>query len=406
MIVSKREVIKNFVLNFLSYALPTLVLQFVVQPIIAKKLGSEANGQYLTLMSLNYFVIAVTANVLNTVRMLQDKKYKAKNIEGDFNFFFLIYSIIIVISFPLGYIFFSKSIEIIDVILYVIIGLLYLYHDYIFAQYRLQLNFKKILCNNGILIAGYLTGILVFVFVIQKWQIIIISAYLLGGIYDYFNTTFIKESVRKTTLFKETSKKIGSLTCANALSSSITYFDKLLLYPLLGGSLVSVYNTASLVGKILILVSGPLNSFVLSYLVKMNNLKTKFRLKHIIIAIFVLIIAYSGCVAIGYPLTSILYPDWASESQVLIPITVAASLFTLVGNLLNTVIIRFYKTSYQIIVQGLNLVLYILISLSLLNLGGLIGFSSGIAIVAFIKMVTLAIVIIMTPPTKTNTQTT
>ena len=137
----------------------------------------------------------------------------------------------------------------------------------------------------------------------------------------------------------------------------------------------------------------------------MNNLKTKFRLKHIIIVIFVLIIAYSGCVAIGYPLTSILYPDWASESQVLIPITVAASLFTLVGNLLNTVIIRFYKTSYQIIVQGLNLVLYILISLSLLNLGGLIGFSSGIAIVAFIKMVTLAIVIIMTPPTKTNTQT-
>ena len=48
---SAREIIKNIVLNFFSYALPTFVLQFVVQPIIARKLGADLNGQYLTLMS-------------------------------------------------------------------------------------------------------------------------------------------------------------------------------------------------------------------------------------------------------------------------------------------------------------------------------------------------------------------
>ena len=399
---SKGEVIKNFILNALSYALPTLVLQFVVQPIIARRIGGEANGQYLTLMSLNYFIIAITANVLNTVRMLQDAKYKEQKIVGDFNFFFLLYSIIIVICFPLGFLFFAKAINIVDIILYVFIGLLYLYHDYIFAQYRLQLKFNKILINNGILIAGYFIGILLFLYVIPKWQIIIIAGYLLGGIYDYFNTTFIKEPIGKTVLFKETSHKISSLTCANALSSSITYFDKLLLYPLLGGSQVSIYNTASLVGKMLILVSAPLNSFVLSYLVKMKHFKTKIRFKHIFVCVIALVLAYVCCVAIGYPLTNILYPDWALESQKLIPITVAASLFTLVGNLLNTVIIRFYKTTYQIIVQGFNLILYLLITLSLLKTSGLIGFSCGIAIVAFIKMVTLAIVIIKLPDSKSN----
>ena len=96
------KIVKNFVLNFMSYALPTFFLQFVVQPIIARRLGSEANGQYLALMSLNYYIIAVTASVLNTVRMLQNEKYKQNKLVGDFNIFYLAYVLIVMILFPLG----------------------------------------------------------------------------------------------------------------------------------------------------------------------------------------------------------------------------------------------------------------------------------------------------------------
>lgn len=156
---------------------------------------------------------------------------------------------------------------------------------------------------------------------------------------------------------------------------------------------MSVYNTASLVGKMLILISAPLNSFVLSYLVRMNTIKIKIQRKYLVGAIGLLTIVYLGCVLIGYPLTNLLYPDWARESQQFIPITVAASLFTLVGNLLNTIIIRFYKTSYQIAVQGANLALYLVLSLSFLYKWGLFGFSIGVATVAFIKMIVLAVVI-------------
>ncbi len=389
----KLDVLRNFVMNFFSYSLPTFVLQFVVQPIIAKKIGSDLNGQYLTLMSLNYFLVAITANVLNTVRLLQNAIYEKKGYSGDFNIFLSIYACLFVLVLPLGYCFFCKKVDILDITLYIIIGLLYLYHDYIFAQYRIQLNFKKILINNGVLVFGYLIGIALFLYVIQKWQIIIITSYLFGGVFDYYNTTFIREPLVKTPLFRITAQKIGSLTCANALNSSISYFDKLLLYPLLGGSQVSVYNTASLVGKMLILISAPLNSFVLSYLVRMNTIKIKIQRKYLVGAIGLLTIVYLGCVLIGYPLTNLLYPDWARESQQFIPITVAASLFTLVGNLLNTIIIRFYKTSYQIAVQGANLALYLVLSLSFLYKWGLFGFSIGVATVAFIKMIVLAVVI-------------
>ena len=89
---SIKGVIKNLLFSFFSYALPLAVLQFVIQPIVAKKLGAELNGQYLTLMSANYFLVGITASVLNTVRMLQHDLYQKENCVGDFNIFFLIFS--------------------------------------------------------------------------------------------------------------------------------------------------------------------------------------------------------------------------------------------------------------------------------------------------------------------------
>ena len=66
------EFLKNIGYSFLSFALPTIVLQLIIQPAIANKIGAELNGQYLTLMSFNFFLIGITASVLNTVRLLQN----------------------------------------------------------------------------------------------------------------------------------------------------------------------------------------------------------------------------------------------------------------------------------------------------------------------------------------------
>ena len=390
---SLKDVIKNLVLSFLSYAMPTMVLQFIIQPIIASKLGGELNGQYLTLMTLNYFFIGITASVLNTVRMLQDEEYKSKSLVGDFNVFFVIYAAILAVAMPVGFILYTKSFNIVDIVLYLVIGLLYLYHDYIFAQYRLELNYKKILINNVVLVVGYFIGLGIF-FVYPKWQIVMISAYLLGGIYDFFNTTFIREPVKVTPMFRATAKKISLLTCSQALSSTITYCDKLILYPLLGGICVSIYNTAAIVGKMLILLSAPLNSVLLSYLVKEDTLKINFNKKKIIGAVGLLLLAYGACVAVGFPLTSLLYPDWASESQKYIPLTVAISGLALLSNLLNTVVIRFYKTSFQVVIQSINLAVYLGFALTFMYFWSLWGFCIGSILAGVIKMLILLIIIL------------
>lgn len=389
---SFKDIIKNLFLSFLSYAMPTVVLQFVIQPIMAAMLGAEANGQYLTLMSLNYFVIGITATVLNTVRMLQDEEYKKKGLVGDFNVFFVGYAVLLAVVMPIGHILYTQSLNIVDILLYLAIALLYLYHDYIFAQYRLDLNYRKILINNIILVVGYFVGLAIF-FVWQKWQIVIISAYFLGAIYDFFNTTFLREPVRRTPMFGATTKKISLLTCSHALSSVTTYCDKLILYPLLGGVSVSIYNTASIVGKMLILLSAPMNSVLLSYLVKEDSLNIKLNKRKMLFAVGLLLLAYGACVAIGFPMTSILYPKWASSSQKYIPITVAISTLSLVSHLLNTVVIRFYRTSFQVMIQSINLVIYLTLSLVMMRFWSLWGFCIGGAIAGAVRLLMLLVII-------------
>lgn len=389
---SIKDVIKNLLFSFCSYALPLATLQFVIQPLIANRLGAELNGQFLTLMSANYFLVGITALVLNTVRMLQHNEYQEKKYIGDFNLFFLVYVLFLIVLMPILFIFYTGSFNVIDIILYVAIGLLYLYHDYIFAQYRLDMKYNKILINNIVIVVGYFAGLPVF-FWTGKWQFIIIVAYIFSSIYDFLNTTFLREPIRKTPLFNDTLKLVAFYTGANALSSFITYCDKLLLYPLLGGTLVSVYNTASMVGKLLMLLSSPLNSVMLGYLVKMDNFKLKVKPKVTAIIISGCIVAYMGCMIVGYPLTGFLYPGWATESQKFLPVTILASLLGLLAQTINTVAIRFLKASFQITFQLINFFVYLIICLVLLYFFSLWGFCIGVACSNLIRVIMLLWVI-------------
>lgn len=380
------SVIKNIIYSFASFALPTAVLQFIVQPYIANYLGAEENGRYLTIMSLNYFIIGITASVLNTVRLLQQGLYEEKKYKGDFNIIFIVYILLITVTMPVGYYIYSQKFIFTDVCLILVISYLYLYHDYIFCEYRITLKYNKILANNILMTVGYLVGMFFF-FLVHKWQIIYISAYTFTAVFDLLNTRFWAEPLRKTPLFKTTTKMVAKLTCSNAIGTVPTYCDKFILYPLLGGESVSVYNSASIVGKILNLVSAPLNSVLLSYIVKVKELKVKIKKIHIMCGIVVAVIAYLACVFLGYPLTSYLYPKWAAESQKYIYFTVAASLFTLFSSIVSVIIVRFYDLKIKAIIETVSLVLYCGASLIGLQCFGLYGFCIALAIVPLVKLI-------------------
>lgn len=389
-----KEILLNLLYSFISFALPTAVLQFVVQPMLAKELGAEVNGQYLTIMSAHYFFIGITATVLNHVRLLQQEEYEKAKICGDFNVLLLFYAGLSLLVVPLVWFTYMESLNLMDILLMILISWLYLYHDYIFAEYRLNLQYNKILINNVLMTAGYAVGYFIFLHS-HRWQWIFISAYLLPSGYDWYNTGFIKEPLKITRLFSKTVQKVSVLTCSKALASVTSYCDKFILFPNLGGASVSIYYSASIVGKMLLMVSSPLNSVLLSYLVKEKSMNRKGILKKLPLIVMVIIILYTGCVLIGCPLTKYLYPDWAEEALMYIPFTVAASVFNLIASLINTILIRFYNLTYQVTIQIISLLIYIICTFSALFLWGLFGFCIAIAFSALIKMLILSGVLVL-----------
>lgn len=378
----------QFIENTLAYALPVFFQQFIVYPLMANKLGEEANGQFLALIALNYFTINITISVLVNVRLLKNKKYEEEKCKGDFNLLLLFLAVIDTFIVIGGTIFYGqKSFQ--DLILSIVLLLLFVYHDYIVVQYRIELRFRDILINNLILCVGYIFGLLILYTSFRHWQIVFIVPYFMTMIYDMTHTNYIKEPLSKTSLINDTVKQYFLLMGSTLLSAVVTYGDRMILYPILGGEDVSIFTSAQLIGKILQLISTPVSSFMLAHLVKKEKICFSVRPKYVSWLLGAIIIIYIGGLIIGRPIIYLLYPSWAEEAIKYIPLTTANGIVHMLNVLLNVVVLRFCKAHWQIIKSLLYLMAYILLSFSLMSYWGLWGFGIGNLLASLIEIVFL-----------------
>lgn len=385
----------QFIENTMAYALPVFFQQFIVYPLMANKLGAEANGQFLAAIALNYFVINITATVLVNVRLLKSKKYEEAGLKGDFNIFLLFFAVVNTLVIIGGSIFYAGgTASLPELVMSVAVVLLFVYHDYITVQYRVELRFRNILINNLLICAGYLVGLAVLYFVLPYWQVVFIVPYAMTMVYDLCHTDYIREPLRKTPLFGETAKQYIILLGSSLLGTVVTYGDRLILYPLMDGTSVSVFSSAQLVGKILQMISTPVSSFVLAYLVKGQSTKLKLRVRYLVAAAAACVVLYFGCLVISKPLIGFLYPEWAEQSMQYVTWTAANGVLHMVNILLNVIVLRFCSAKWQVVKSGLYLAAYMLFSFTLLSQFGLGGFCVGNVLASLTELIFLAAVLI------------
>lgn len=390
-----KEVSIKFIQNTVAYALPVVFQQFIIYPMIARKLGSEANGLFLSLLALNYFAINVTASVLVNVRMIQHEKYEKEGYKGDYNVMLLCFAAVNILLIVFGSCFYSNGrVSCIDLFLSMIVVLLFLFHDYIYVQYRIELKFNKILVNNVLICAGYIIGLLAIYFVAPYWQFVFIAAYLLTFVYDMFNTTYIREPIKITPFFTDTVKQYFVLMGATLLNITVTYGDRLLLYPLLDGTSVSIFSSAQLIGKMMQMLSTPIASFVLAYLVKEQEIHIRIKLKYIMLGSVTLIALYVGCIIVSYPMIRFLYPAWAEESLEYVGLTAINGIVLMICTIANVFVLKFCNNKYQIIKSTVYLISYLGLSFSLARIIGLWGFCLGNFIASVCQLVFLIYVLL------------
>lgn len=390
----KKKVIFDMFLNIIATTIPTIVLQLCILPSIAYYVSNEKYGLIVTILSMLNVIPATIGITLNNVRLIYEENYNSEKIKGDFQILLCIYELInILLIFVLSCYYVGCS-DILDIILILIVGILWLGREYHIVAFRINLDYKSILINNLFLILGYILGYLLFK-ITNYWQLIYILGILFSYVYIYRHSRICTEPFIKTKLWNKVSKDSILLLIASFLARLTSYADKLLLYPLVGGAMVSVYYVATIFGKVVSMAITPINSVALSYLSKIKNKPNNLFKWSYAIGIVVCVAGYIFAIVFSRPILSIIYPTYVDSAMQYIYITSATICINVLTTIITPFVLKFFAMEWQILINGIATGSYIIISLILLYFWGMIGFCIGVLIANIVKLLTTTFIYIL-----------
>ena len=357
-----QKIIKDVSYSLVAYALPTFALYFVVQPVIARYYSGEENGLFLTVLSIIRYLTNIFITPLATVRLLEKSRCIANNkLDEKFNYIHAIVTIIGILLTGIIVFSYSDHNDFISILLSLVFLVLLFFHDYYYILFRVNIDFKKISIDNALIVLGFFVGLGLFTF-FHYWQFVFITGYLAGSIYVFVQARKALQ-IGKIHRIKtpEINKKYYELSVTSALSYSITYCDKLLIYPVLGGNNVSIYNAAGVVSKVISVISIPVRNVLLSYIVDKDKIeigRKPYRriiaLTPVVMALLVFVFSWIGVILCKY-----LYPMFYDEAVKFIPMIVGAIVINTTSGIINLILLHFAKTSLQTIISIIRLVLYL-----------------------------------------------
>ena len=381
-----RKVIADMTLNIVSSAIPTFVLQLLILPDIANYMTDNQYGLFVTILALLNVVSSTFGNALNNVRLISNEKLQGK--VTSYNCVLLLLSVLNFFIVAVFYIFYESEYSLINLALTIIVSLVWLWHEYFIVAFRLVIDYKKILLSNIILVIGYFIGYF-FYRISGYWQFIYLIGHTASLMFIFANCSLWKEGLRKDSNFYYLTRETGLLSGSNVLSRVTTYADKLLIFPILGGTSVSVYYAATLFGKVVSLAITPISSVMLTYLAKLNKKNDNLFIMTTVSGSVVCVFGYIFCLLITKPVLSLLYPRFVDAAMPYITITTATMVLTSLISLINPFVLNFFSMKWQIIINSIYVAVYISLSMSMLHVWGLYGFCIGSLIATLCKLLSI-----------------
>lgn len=381
---TEKRPIVDLIYSFVAYALPTFALQFVILPLIADRLSPDENGLFLALFNAVRLCVSLFIVPLSNIRLIKKKEcIDDPSKDKGFNFLFLaVLGISAIIVIVLAVLYYGWKFDFFAMLRLLAVLALLSAHDYFSIIFRINITYKSILIDNLMIILGYALGCYLM-WQFGYWELIFISGYLFGLFYTFVKSKLWRCGV-KPIIDRKTVKEYSQLSFSSGLNNATTYCDKMLIYPLIGGYSVSVYNAAAAVSKMMSLMSVPLRNVFLSYIVDMENIDISVKKRSKIIGLFLglTVILYGGFYLASIFICNILYPKYFDAALGYIPIVLLAILFETYAGLLKVYLLRFENTVLQVISSAIKVTVYLL-SVLIMNVIfklGLMGFCLSILI--------------------------
>lgn len=372
--MSVKMFINDSIKTLLSTTFLMVVIQFVLFPYFSNKHTSEVFGEILTIYSIFSISTVVIGNTLNNLRLLDSNIYKNKEFGIDYLKLIVISIFFNILITTLIFIFNFKY-NLGEIIILNIIIVIMILKNYLQVYLRLELLFNKLLVMS--IIQGLVLIFLVYVLKINmSWWIFILIGELAGLL--YLLTQFVNKGYSFNTThinFKKLNVKFWQLSSVNFVNNLIIYFDRFLIYSVLGGNVVTISFVTTFVGKILSGIVSPINGVILTYISTRTQANT---LKIYRYAIFSSLIVGLLTILLVLPISKYvvvhLYDiNYSSISRYLI-IGNLSVIILIMGNILFPMNIKYTNIKYQTIVQTIYFILYFLLSIPLTLAWELMGF--------------------------------
>lgn len=390
----RKGIYKDSFLNIIASLILTIAVQVLAYPYLALKFTITEYGIILTIMGILNAVGVSLGNSLNNTRILLQSEYDKRGINGDYNYIFI--GILLVGAFSTGVLstIVFKKINI-TVIGCILITILILFRSYYSASFRIVINYKKILYSNIWGFLGYIVG-MIFIKFIDLWVLIFIFGELFACIYIFYSSKIIHDKFQITALFKNSLNKFTLIMFAAILTNMMMYMDRFYIYPFLGADQVTLYTVASFLGKTTGIILNPIAGVLLTYYIKEGQLTIRQFYKRTGLFTLVSFLLYLSLIFVGIPITEILYPTLINSALPYFYVGNLAAILFILGNTIQPSLLRFCDAKWQLIIQIIYFLLYLLLGYYGMIHNELLGFCYAILIANLLRIFMMVFVVTVT----------
>lgn len=380
-----RSLFSNTMWTIMGLMLMNVVAQFIVYPIWAHVLGSEEYGNIIYILSIvNIFSISFGSSA-NYARMVESGKRSTQN--GDYNLFLVIGNIVTAFGVVLIVYITTASDSILELLLIAVLSCAIMWRFYCDVEYRMNLDYKGYFVYYLVISIGYVLGTILFCFT-HIWMFALLIGEILGVVWIGIGGKVFSNFIKRSDFFSENLKGIFLLAVTNIISNLVFNSDRVIIKLFLNGTLVTVYYVSSLIGKTLSLVTTPLNSVLIGYLVRFKQtVSQKFVIAFIVGTVVVGVAASLACSVCSYILIPVLYPREFEMAKSYFFIANAAQVIFFVTNVVTTVLLKFAKMRCQLIVNVFYGVGFCILCIPVAYLYGLDAFCYALLVVNMIRYI-------------------
>lgn len=366
------------------------VMQLLIYPRMTVFMGAESWGVVLTIISAASIVATSFGTGANYSRMVVSTR--SSYVAGDYNIFLAWVALgSFAVSFITMFVIRDVSVTAFIGILCLMIAMTLRYFSDV--EYRLNVNYRGLMVYYFIITAGYIVGLALYP-LLHSWALTLVLGELMGTLWVAArDSLYHRPLFRKSPQFRENIRSMLTLSGAYLLTNLVLFSDRILLLIFEGGTEVTVFYTATLVGKIVSILTAPLNGVITGHLAKYKGKITRKAIGKLAAALIVIGIAVTAAsTLVSMVFVKVMYADLYDQASQYFLVANAGQIVYFISETFLVVLLRYTKENLQLKINSVYAVLFFAVGIPAVMFFGTMGLGVSILCVNAIRFAAVTVI--------------